>query len=152
MLLLLLLSHFSRVWLCATPQTAAHEASLSLGFSGQEHWSGLPFPSPMHESEKWKWRRSVVSDSSRPYGLQPTKLLRPWDFPGKNTGVICPVSMETIYQLENQIPLDGRAPGLIPRLSVTWKNTLIICVTQWNHKFYYTSWGMTTDLLLIVHC
>ena len=24
----------------------------SLGFSGQEHWSGLPFPSPMHESEK----------------------------------------------------------------------------------------------------
>ena len=40
---LLLLSHFSRVRLCATP---------SLGFSRQEHWSGLPFPSPMHESEK----------------------------------------------------------------------------------------------------
>ena len=33
------------------------------GFSRQEHWSGLPFPSPMHESEKWKWSRSVVSDS-----------------------------------------------------------------------------------------
>ena len=30
---------------------AAHQASLSLGFSRQEHWSGLPFPSPMHESE-----------------------------------------------------------------------------------------------------
>ena len=29
----------------------------SLGFSRQEHWSGLPFPSPMHESEKWKWSR-----------------------------------------------------------------------------------------------
>ena len=28
--------------------------SPSLGFSRQEHWSGLPFPSPMHESEKWK--------------------------------------------------------------------------------------------------
>ena len=37
--------------------------SPSLGFSRQEHWSGLPFPSPMHESEKWKWSRSVVSDS-----------------------------------------------------------------------------------------
>ena len=49
---LLLLSHFSRVRLCATPQMAAHQASLSLGFSRQEHWSGLPFPSPMHESEK----------------------------------------------------------------------------------------------------
>ena len=30
---------------------AAHQAPLSLGFSRQEHWSGLPFPSPMHESE-----------------------------------------------------------------------------------------------------
>ena len=45
---------------------AAHQASLSLGFSRQEHWSGLPFPSPMHESEKWKWSHSVVSDSSDP--------------------------------------------------------------------------------------
>ena len=38
----------------------------SLGFSRQEHWSGLPFPSPMIESEKWKWSHSVVSDSSDP--------------------------------------------------------------------------------------
>ena len=52
LLLLLLLSHFSRVQLCVTPQTAAHQAPPSLGFSWQEHWSGLPFPSPMHESEK----------------------------------------------------------------------------------------------------
>ena len=51
LLLLLLLSRFSRVQLCATPQTTAHQASPSLGFSRQEHWSGLPFPSPMHESE-----------------------------------------------------------------------------------------------------
>ena len=50
--LLLLLSHFSRVQLCATTETAAHQAPPSLGFSRQEHWSGLPFPSPMHESEK----------------------------------------------------------------------------------------------------
>ena len=48
----LLLSRFSRVRLCATPQTAAHQALPSLGFSRQEHWSGLPFPPPMHESEK----------------------------------------------------------------------------------------------------
>ena len=45
-------SHFSRVQLCATPQMAAHQAPLSLGLFRQEHWSGLPFPSPMHESEK----------------------------------------------------------------------------------------------------
>ena len=57
-LLLLLLNHFSHVWLCVTPWMAAHQAPPSLGFSRQEHWSGLPFPSPMHESEKWKRSRS----------------------------------------------------------------------------------------------
>ena len=51
---LLLLSRFSRVQLCATPEMAAHLAPPALGFSRQEHWSGLPFPSPMHESEKIK--------------------------------------------------------------------------------------------------
>ena len=39
--MLLLLSRFSCVRLCVTPQTAAHQAPLSLGFSRQEHWSGL---------------------------------------------------------------------------------------------------------------
>ena len=93
---------------------AAHQVPLSLGFSRQEHWSGLPFPSPegifftiwatreaqateisglfpssRHESEKWKWSRSVVSDSVQPHGLWPTRLLHPWDSPGKNTGVGC---------------------------------------------------------------
>ena len=68
---------------------AAYQAHPSLGFSRQEHWSGLPFPSPMHESEKWKWSRSVVSDPKRPHGLQSSRLLCPWDFPGKSTGVGC---------------------------------------------------------------
>ena len=53
MCMVLLLNRFSRVQLCVTPQMAAHgdQASPSPGFSRQEHWSGLPFPSPMHESE-----------------------------------------------------------------------------------------------------
>ena len=82
-----MLSRLSRVRLCVTPQMAAHQDPPSLRFSRQEHWSGLPFPSPMHESEKWKWSRSVVSNSPQPHGLQPTRLLRPWDFPGKSAGV-----------------------------------------------------------------
>ena len=61
--LLLLLQVASVVSDCATPQTAAHQAPLSLGFSRQEHWRGLPFPPPMHESEKWKWSCSVMPDS-----------------------------------------------------------------------------------------
>ena len=87
----LLLRHLSRVQLCATPQMAAHQASPSLGFSRQEHWSGLPFPSPMHDSEKWKVKVKSLS------GVQ--LLATPWtaayqtplsmDFPGKSTGVGC---------------------------------------------------------------
>ena len=71
LLLLLLLSHFSCIRLCVTPQTANHQAPPSLGFSRQEHWSGLPFPSPIHESEKWKWSRSVVSNLSNPMDCCP---------------------------------------------------------------------------------
>ena len=74
---LLLLSHFSCVWLWTTP---------SLGLSRQEHWSGLPFPSPMHKSEKWKWSLSVMSDSSRPHGLQLTRLLHQWIFQARILG------------------------------------------------------------------
>ena len=114
------------------PIDRAHQAPPSLGFSTQEHWSGLPFPSPMHESEKSKWSRSVVSDSVRPHRQSPPgspvpgilqartlewvaisffnawkwkvkvkplsrvwllatpwahQALRPWDFPGKSTGM-----------------------------------------------------------------
>ena len=83
------LSHFSHVWLCVTPQTAAHQTPLFLGLSRQEHLSGLTFPSPMHESEKRKWNHSVMSNSSRPHGPQPTRLLHPWYFPGKSIGVGC---------------------------------------------------------------
>ena len=44
--------------------TWPHPSSLGpLKFSRQEHWSGLPFPSPIRDSEKWKWSHSVVSDS-----------------------------------------------------------------------------------------
>ena len=36
----------SRVWPFVTPWTVAYQAPLSVGFSRQEYWSGLPFPSP----------------------------------------------------------------------------------------------------------
>ena len=62
-------SHFSH------PKGLPLECPKSCLFSRQEHWSGLPFPSPMHESEKWKGSLSVVSNSSQPHGLQLTGLL-----------------------------------------------------------------------------
>ena len=55
--LLLLPSRFSRVRLCATPWTAAYQASPSMGFSRQEHWSGLLFPSP---GTVWRQNQKLV--------------------------------------------------------------------------------------------
>ena len=89
--LLPLLSCVSRVWLCATPQTAAHQAPPSLGFSGQEHWSGLPFPPPVHESEKRKCSLSVVYDSLRPHEPQHARPPCPSPTPGVYPNS-CPLS------------------------------------------------------------
>ena len=79
-------------------QSTAHQALLSLGSSRQEHWSGLPFPSPVNESEKWKWSRPVVSNSQRTHGPQPTRLLCPRDSPGTSTGVgyHCLLQLDTL--------------------------------------------------------
>ena len=60
LLLLLLLSHFSRVQLCATPWTAAYQAPPSMGFSRQEYWSGVPLPSPVRRT-KWPKDMKCIS-------------------------------------------------------------------------------------------
>ena len=62
---------------------------------------------------KMKGSRSVVSDSLWPHGLWPTRLLRPWDSPGKNTGVGCHFLLQGIF------PTKGSNPGL-PH----WRQTL----------------------------
>ena len=130
---------------------AAHQAPLSLGFSRQEYWSGLPFPSPMHAcmqsrfshirlcvtprtaahqaplsteytlplTNRWHYAvepttftlcvlsHSVVFDSLLPHELQPTRLLCPMEFSGKNTGV-------GSHSLHREIfPTQGWNPGLL---------------------------------------
>ena len=112
----------------------AHQAPPSLGFSRQEHWSGLPFPSPMYENEKWKGSRSVVSDSLRPDGLQPTRLLRPWDFPGKSTGVGCHCLL--------QIWKDTCAPVFTAALftiAKTWKQPKRPSAEEWIKMWYIST-------------
>ena len=70
----------SRVWLLATPWTAAHQAPPSMGFSRKEYWSGLPLPSPQFSSVQFS--HSVVSDSLRPHELQHTRPPCPSPTPG----------------------------------------------------------------------
>ena len=70
---------------------------------------------------KWKWSRLVMSDSSWPHGLQPTRLLHPWDFPGKSTGVGCHCLLQCMkVKSESEIaqscptlsdPMDCSLPG-----------------------------------------
>ena len=71
LLLLLLLSRFSRVRLCVTPQMAAYQAPPSLGFSRQEHWSGLPFPSPMMKVKSESEITQSCPTLSDPMGCRP---------------------------------------------------------------------------------
>ena len=61
-MLLLLLSLFIHVWLCVTPQMAAHQAPLPMGFSRQEYWSGLPFPSPTGPITSWQIDGNIMTD------------------------------------------------------------------------------------------
>ena len=70
----------------ATPWTITHQAPLSMGFSRQEYWLLLCCVS-----------RSVVSDSLQPQGLEPSRLLCPWDSPGKNTGMGCYFLLQRIF-------------------------------------------------------
>ena len=110
---------------------AAHQASPSLGFTRQEHWNRLPFPSPMHESEKWKWSHSVMSDSSRPHGLQPTRLLCPWDFPGKSSRVSCHCLLSSLI---------ARWSLMLYITTSNFKNISFECFIGLSHKGMNCKW------------
>ena len=72
-------------------------------------------------SSAWKWKvsevGSVLSDSSQPHGPQPTRLLHPWDFPGKSTGVGCHCLLHK---------------GL-------WENSILLANTESLHRYFLKS-------------
>ena len=131
---------------------AAHQASLSLGFSRQQQWSELPFPSPMHESEKWKWSRSVVSDSYRPHGLQPIRLLRPWNFPGKSTGVGCHCLLQWLLN-SLHVGLEAESPYcnlLLTPLNPSFLHFVMLLLSCKEWPWNLLSKQGWTSLLLII--
>ena len=149
-----LLSHFSHVRFFPTPWTVACYTPLSMGFSRQRYWSGLPFPPPgdfsdpgteptslmspalagrfFTTSATWDSAcccrckvTSVVSNSVQPQRRQPIRLPRPWDSPGKNTGVGCHFLLQCMKvksQSEVTVVSDPQRPhGLQPtRLLRPW--------------------------------
>ena len=68
-MLCVVLSHFSCVRLCVTPWTAACQAPLSMGFSRQNYWSGLPCPPPGDLPDS-----GIKSAASAPPALQVDSL------------------------------------------------------------------------------
>ena len=79
---------------------------------------------------KWKWSHSVLSNSLQPHGLSPTRLLHPWDFPGKNTGVGCH------FLLQGSFLIQGSNPDLLHWRQILYllshqgsflENAVVIC-------------------------
>ena len=106
----------------------------------RDPYSGIIFDYVM-SSWKWKWSCSVVSDSFRLHGLWPTRLLHPWGFPGKNTGVGCH------FLLQGNLP----HPGIEPRSPTLQADALpsepprkpmfFLCGT-WGFKFSFHFLGL----------
>ena len=130
-----LLRRFSQVWLFATPWILDHQAPLSMGFSRQEYWSGLPFASPeclpntgiepespalqvnfffffflllSHPgSHSFNHESESESHSVVSNSLWPHGLHSPWNSPGRNTGV------GSLSLLQGIFPTQGSNPGLL---------------------------------------
>jgi len=85
--------------------------------SGQwelQGWKGHSMKGWLHTGENESVSHSVVSDSLWPHELQPSRLLCPWDYPGKNTGVGCHFLLPGIF------PTQGLNPCLLHRRQILY--------------------------------
>jgi len=97
---------------------------------------------------------SVVSDSSRPHGLQPTRLPRPWDSPGKNTGVGCHFLLQCMkVKSESEVaqwyptlsdPMDCSLPGS------SFHGIFQARVLEWGAIIDHI-WSLVWGLLILFH-
>ena len=134
----------SRVWLLATPWTAAYQAPPSMGFSGQQYWSGVPLPSPSwdtREAQKWlSWDGHATSlqscltlcnpvDYSPPGSSLSMEFSRQeywsgWPFPSPgdlpNPGIKLRSLASQTDSLPSELPVGSRVrQNLVPNPSLT---------------------------------
>ena len=89
------------------PEVSTGETGISdLCSPGANLWGTRQQNCSQQHSQILKVKSEVVSESSRPRGLQPARLLHPWDFPGKSTGVGCHALLQGIFLTQ------GSNPGL----------------------------------------
>ena len=93
-----------------------------------------------------------MSDSLRPHGLQPARLLCPWDSPGKNAGVGCPAVLQGILPTPGSNPHLLTSPALVSRFlttSATWEALLLLRMQQKWQRF---SSSFPTGKWAYFHC
>ena len=73
-----------------------------------------------------------MSDSVRPHGLQPTRLLRPWDFPGKSTGVGCHCLLQTKAKRTYILPI-------VPQLIIVKTLSTLLSIQKMSERSLYAS-------------
>ena len=93
---------------------------------------------PISHKESESVGCSVVSNSLQPHGLNPTRLLCPWNSPGKNTGVGCHSLLQGIF------PTQGSNPGLLHRscilYSQRWRSSIQSAKNKIGSWMWLTSW------------
>ena len=113
----------SHVWLFMTPWTIVCQDPLSMEFSRQTCWSGLPFPSPMHGSEKWKLL-SLVWLFVDPTG--------PWNSPGQNLRVGGRSLLQGIFPTQGSNPCLPHCKWILYQLSHEGTEMSAICTVVWT--------------------
>ena len=127
---------------------AAHQAPLSLGFSRQERWSGLPFPSPMLEREMWKWSHSVMSDSSPPgssiHGIFQARVLQ-WGAIAFSSFSLLVYNLWFLWCLSEMASYSWSRQLILDK-SLWWLNSWEK-KQDWVTQFDYNHWITITGLL-----
>ena len=91
-------------------------------------------------------RPSIESDSLRPHGWKPTRLLCPWDSPGKNTGVGCHAVLQGIFLTQGSNPcllrlLHWQAGSVPLSHSGRWCSVFLLSAPNSNHTLDPEAWG-----------
>ena len=112
------LSHFSQTQLFVTPWTVAHQASLSIGFSRQEYWRGLPCPPPGHCPDSGIESRSPKSPTLAGKFFTTSTTWEAW-----STATAAAKSLQSCLTVCDPIdisPPGSPAPGILQERTLKW--------------------------------
>ena len=86
---------------------------------------------------KWKWSCSAMSDPQRPHGLQPTRLLRPWDFPSTMPTVLICISAFNLHQ--KSLEVGPKITGLDLKMSLSFSTPhWMLCILK-SYRSYWVN-------------